>query len=212
MIWFAFSFLRGNLQRHFFVGEIDLLDAGFLAHFRAVLRGMIEEELVEIGARDLVGTVHLRAKAVFEIELHPIAAAGAEHFAAELFHEAGPREFLVQTEPGESLHAEREKRLADMETRELFALEDDDAAPRAREQGGRSAARRPAADYRHVIGFAAHWVTKVAKIGGCKRLDEVIVHPSTMQMTAQSWGDSEVMRAERTIHWDDRQTELRLER
>jgi hypothetical protein len=153
-----------------FFRELNLIDAGFLAHFGAAFRGVIEQELVEIRARYLIGAVRLRAKAVFKIELHALPAAGAVHLAPELFHKTGARELFMQTQPGESLHAERQQRFADMEARKLLPLQNDHATPGPRQQGARSAARRPTADDRHVVHFAAHWVTKVANFPGMKRI------------------------------------------
>src|SRR3954470_9846810 len=103
---------------------------------------MVQQKLVEISARDLVRAIGLGAKAVFEVKLYPVAAAGAVHFATEFVHEPGLGEFLMQAEPSESLHAEREKRFANVETWKLVTLDDQDAATRAREQGGSGAAGR----------------------------------------------------------------------
>ena len=103
---------------------------------------MIEQDFVEVGARDLIRAVGLRTKAVLEIKFHAVVAAGAVHFAAEFFHETGARKFLVETEPRESLHAEGEERFADVESRKLFALEDNDTTARFSEQRCRRAAGR----------------------------------------------------------------------
>jgi hypothetical protein len=56
---------------------------------------VIEQNLVEVGPRDLVGAIGLRAEPIFEIKLHPVAAARAVHLPAEFFHEPGPGELLV---------------------------------------------------------------------------------------------------------------------
>src|SRR5881394_866120 len=134
---------------------------------------MIEQDLVEVGTRDLIRAVGLRTKAVLEIKFHAVVAAGAVHFAAEFFHEPGPGEFLVEAESGESLHAEGEEGFANVEARKLVALEHDHAATGAREKGGRHAAGWSAADNRYVERVAAHSVqrSKVrgeAKLGGSR--------------------------------------------
>ena len=112
---------------------------------------MVEQNFIEIGSRDLVRVISLRAEAVLEIKFHAVIATGAAHFAAEFFHEPGAGKFLVQTEPGKCLHAEGQERFADVKPRKFFSLEDDHAAPGPREQSGGRAAGRPAADNRHLV-------------------------------------------------------------
>src|SRR5436853_2466012 len=111
---------------------------------------MIEQDLVEVRARDLIGAICLRTEAVLEIKFHAVVAAGAVHLAAEFFHEPRAGEFLVETESSESLHAEGQERFANVEARKLVALEDDHAAPGAGEKRGGHAAGRSAADNRNV--------------------------------------------------------------
>ena len=98
-------------------------------YFRAVFCGMIEQQFVEVSARHLISVIGLRAICVFEIKLVSLLGTRAEHFAAEFFHESGARNFFVQIHARECFHAERQKRFADMETREFFPFEDNDTTP-----------------------------------------------------------------------------------
>src|SRR3954468_19832001 len=126
---------------------------------------MIEQQFVEVRARHLVGAIGLGSKPVFEIKLHAVAAARAVHLAPEFFHEPGASELLVQPEARERLHAKREQRFANVESRELVALEHHDAPTGPGEQRGRGAPGRSAADNCYVKVLAAHWATKVANFG-----------------------------------------------
>ena len=107
--FFRDAILWDDAQPHFAVGESDVFDRSLLAHFRAAFRGVIEQEFVELRPRHLIGAVRPRAKAILEIKFHALFAARSVHLAAKFFHETGAGEFLMQTEPGESLHAERQK-------------------------------------------------------------------------------------------------------
>ncbi len=136
----------------------------FLAHFRAFLRRVIEQDLVELRPRHLIGAIGLRTEPVFEIKFHPVVGAGAIDGAAELLDETGPLEFLMQAEARKRLHAERQERFADVKAREFIALENDDAPAGLRQQRGRHTARGTAADDRHIIMPVLHAATKVAKM------------------------------------------------
>src|SRR5438270_410852 len=160
----------GNRQRRAFIRKIDFIHAGFFANLSATFRGMIEQDFVEVSAGDLLRAVGLRTETVFKIKLHAVIATGAVHFAAKFFHEPGLGEFVVQSEAGERLHAERQERFADVEARKLVALEHDDAASGAGEEGGSHTTGRSAADNCYVIRLAAHWVTKVANFAAKQRL------------------------------------------
>src|SRR5438477_448369 len=111
---------------------------------------MIEQQLVELGSRDLVSAIALGTKAVFEIKLHPFGSAGGRDLAAELRHEC-PIEFFAHAKAIERLHAEGEERLADMKSRKLFPLEENDAPSRFGEQRRCGAAGRAAANDRNVV-------------------------------------------------------------
>src|SRR5689334_25016864 len=82
-------------------------------------------------------------------------------------------QFLLQTEPGKRLHAEGQKRFADVETREFLAFEDNDTTPRFAEQRCRGTTGGAAADDRHIIVFhpqkLADFATKQTRQGRLTR-------------------------------------------
>src|SRR5438128_12419168 len=125
---------------------------------------MVEQDLVELRSRHLIRVVGLGAIRIFKVKLVTFFRARAEHFAAELFHEPGAEKLLVQAESGERPHAERQKRLANVKTRELFPLKDNDAPPRAREQRSRRASGRTAADDRDIVHVDLHCFMRLAKM------------------------------------------------
>src|SRR4030095_2305680 len=145
-----------------FVCELNRLDAGFLTHLRSALGGVIEQHLVEICPSNLVGIIGLRAITVFKVKLGPFARARAEKFAAEFFYEAGAQKLFVKTQPGERLHAERQKRFANVKTWKSLALEDDHPSPGPRQQGGCGAARRSSANDCDIVHAGLHLVLMVA--------------------------------------------------
>ncbi len=116
---FKVAVLRLQIQLHSIFEKLDALDRGFLAHLGPVFGGVIEQQLVELRPRHLIRGIGLRAEAILEIEFHPFLRTGARHLAAVFPEETGLLEFLVQTEPGKRLHADREKRFADVKTREF---------------------------------------------------------------------------------------------
>src|SRR5436190_23025634 len=108
---------------------------------------MIQQHLVEITACHLISMIGLRTIAVTKVKLGSSVGARAHDFAAVLFQKPGVQEFFLQPEPGKSLHAERQQRLADVKPRKLFALEENHATSGAREQRrGRAAGRSPSYD------------------------------------------------------------------
>src|ERR1043166_5944027 len=148
-----------NLRRSVFPDcKIDMLlceshagDSCLFAHFRTAFGSVIEQQLIEIGASDLIRVIGLRVVGILEIKFGSCFGAGAEHFAAKFLHKAAALDFLVQIEPGEGFHAEGQERFADVKTREFFALENDDAATGAGKQRASDAAGRSAADDSHVV-------------------------------------------------------------
>src|SRR5262245_6891783 len=103
---------------------------------------MIEQKLIEIAACHLVSVIGLRAITVFKVKLRSAIGARAHDFAAVFFYEPGIFKFLVQPEPGERFHAERQQRLSDVEARKFFPLENNDSASCACEQRRSCAAGR----------------------------------------------------------------------
>src|SRR5215467_1299201 len=122
------------------VRELNAINRSLLAHFRAGFGGMIEQQLVEITACDLIRVIGLRAVAVLEVKLRSSVGARTHDFAPVLFQEPGAQNFLMQTQPGKSFHTERQQRFADVKPWKSFALEHNHAAPREREQRRGSAA------------------------------------------------------------------------
>src|SRR5439155_17163489 len=70
-------------------------------------------------------------------------------------------QFFLETEPGKCLHAERQKRFADMKTRKFFAFEHNNTTPRFAQQRRRGAAGGAAADYRYVIVFHRRKISRL---------------------------------------------------
>ena len=143
--------LRPGFALHFYGegdgigGEIEFLDLGLLVDPGAGLGGVIEKELVEIGAFDLVGFGLIQAKTGAEVEADFAGAAGTGDLAADFFHGDG-LEFLLHAEALEGVHAVGEKGFADVEAGKFFALEDDDFAAVVGEDAGGGAAGGAAAD------------------------------------------------------------------
>jgi hypothetical protein len=131
----------------------------FLSHFRAIIAGVIEKQLVEFRPCDLVGLFPPGAKAVLEIELDAFGSAGCHNLAAELRQKCAI-EFFPHAQAFECLHAEREKGFTDVKPWKLLALQNDNAPTRARKQGRGCTSSRAAADNRNVVdavlGHAAH--------------------------------------------------------
>src|SRR6266481_3238273 len=111
---------------------------------------MIEQQFVEIGTRHLIGAVALGTKAIFEIKLYAFGPACRHDLTAELWQKRAV-EFFADSETIEGLHAERQKRFANVKSRKLFPLEDDHAPAGFRQQRRRGASGGSAADNRNVI-------------------------------------------------------------
>src|SRR6266404_2388095 len=111
---------------------------------------MVEQYLVELRARDLIGAIAFRPKTIFEIKLHAFGSTGRNDFAAVLRQKVRVQ-FFANTEPVKSVHAERQQRFANVKPRELFALEYDHAAAGFGEQCRSRAAGGPATDDRDVV-------------------------------------------------------------
>src|ERR1051325_861200 len=103
--------------------ELHGFNWSLLVHFRAALRRMVEQELVEITAGYLIGVIGLRAISVLEVKFCARIGARAHDFAPVLLQEASARKFCVQTEPRKCLHTERQEGLPDVKARKLLALE-----------------------------------------------------------------------------------------
>src|SRR6516162_1089727 len=75
------------IKMHISVREFDPLDFRLFTDLCTVLARMIEQQLVELRTRHLIGAIALRAKAVLEIEFHAFRSAGGRDLAAVLRHE-----------------------------------------------------------------------------------------------------------------------------
>src|SRR5262245_26539265 len=117
---------------------------------------MIEQYLVEITACHLISVIGLRAIAVLKVKLGSTVGARAHDFAAVLFYEPGAQEFFVQPESGKCLHAERQKRLADVKSWKFFALQKNHTTSGAREQRRGRAAGRSASYDRDIVHRVFH--------------------------------------------------------
>src|SRR5207244_6444880 len=108
-------------------------------------------------------------------------STGFRDLAPKFFEKAGTQLFL-KAKPGKCLHAERQKRLADVETGKLVAFEHDHASPCFAEQGRRGAAGGAAADNRNIITFHRQ---KVAEFAGKQR----VAHASRVLAKASRFAD-----------------------
>ena len=140
----------------------NVIDGYFLAHIRTAFPGMIEQNLVELGAFNLQGGRALRAKAVLEIEADFGASAVRGDFGAVFAHKSGCFKLRHEAKTLESLHAEGQERLADMKARKLLAFEYGDLMPREGQRGSGDASGRPTAYDRDVIECVRHLV----RVGG----------------------------------------------
>ena len=120
------KFSRDQLRT--LVIEFHRLDAGRLANLNAVLAGMVQQQLIEFRARDLVGTVGSRLKSVAKIKFNRLLTPSVCHFSTKFFDEPGRQQFLVNAEPAKSRHTKGQERLADVKTGEFLALEYNHAA------------------------------------------------------------------------------------
>src|SRR5690242_9932999 len=115
--------IASHRQLDALVRELDGFNRSLLVHFRAGLSRMVEQELVEIAAGDLIGVIGLRAIAVLEVKFRARLGTRAHDFAPVLLQEASAHKFCVQTDAGECLHTERQQGLAYVKPRKLLALE-----------------------------------------------------------------------------------------
>src|SRR5205085_8680327 len=113
---------RFDVDLHLIVSELELCYFRFFANLRAVFARMIEQKFVELRARHLISAIALRTKAVLEVKLYSFRSARRGDFPAVLGHERRVQ-FLADAKAIESVHAEGQERFANVETRELFALE-----------------------------------------------------------------------------------------
>ncbi len=131
-------------------GKIDFLDGGLLMDLGAGLRGVVEQQFVEVGPLDLVGFCLIEPETGPEIESHLARPAGTGHFAADFFH-ADAVELLPHAQALERRHAVGKQRFADVEAGKFLALEHDGLAPVPRQDGRRSAAGGSAANDGYVV-------------------------------------------------------------
>src|SRR4051812_19619527 len=82
---------------------------------------MIEQQLVELRAGDLVRAIPARPKTVLEIKFHLTRATGRRNLAP-VFRNENAVHLLAHSEPIESGKAERQKRFANVKAREFFPL------------------------------------------------------------------------------------------
>ena len=130
--------------------ERDRLDGRRLAHVHAELRRVLEQDRVELGARDLVGVAR-PGLALEEVErvLEPRLLVVERGAVLHLEPPLGERR--VDAQPIEDRECGRQQRLADVEPREGLALEQEHAAAGLREEGRGRGAGGPAADDEHVV-------------------------------------------------------------
>src|SRR6267378_4209180 len=69
--------------------EIDVLDQGFLAHFRARFRRVIQQHLVEFRSCHLIRTIGARTESILEVNLRGTASTGFRDLAPKFFEKAG---------------------------------------------------------------------------------------------------------------------------
>ena len=145
-----------HAQVDMLVCNLDALDGCLLMHVRPTFGGMIEQHLVEIGARNLIRVVGLGTEPVLEVKFGSLLGTRAKDFAAEFFHEPGAQEFFVQPQPAKRFHAERQEGFANVKPWKFFAFKHDNASPGASEQCSRSATGRPSTDDSNIVHIRVH--------------------------------------------------------
>src|SRR3979409_179704 len=124
---------------------------------------MIQEQFVELGARDLIGTVARRLEAILEIKFYASGSAGGDDFATKL-RQKSTVEFLPNSQTIERGCAEAQKRFANVKARELVALQNNDATTGAGQQSRGRAPSRTATDNGNVIHVDLHGQFMLAKL------------------------------------------------
>jgi hypothetical protein len=133
---------------------VDGGDGVLLVDVRTVLARVVQEELVELGAHDLVG-VRAPAGVLAEEEAPRLALPAPEKRAAGLSEEPVTLDGGRRADGVEDRERRREERLADVVAREALALEEDDAMAGVGEDSGADGAGGAAADD--------------GDVGGCRR-------------------------------------------
>jgi len=124
---------------------------------------MIEQQFVEITARDLVRMVSLRSIRVFEIKLNSFVATGAEKFAAVLLQETGLVKFFQQIHACKGFHAEWQERFANMKARKFFPLKQDYPPTGTCKERRGSATSRATPNDGDVVHVNLHYGSMLAK-------------------------------------------------
>jgi hypothetical protein len=131
--------------------RVDAGDRVLLVHLDAVVARVVQQELVELGADDLVA-VRPPARVLAEEEAPRLGLASPLERAAGLPEEAVALDRVRCADRVEDRQRRGQQRLADVVAREALALEHDRADAGVREHGRGDGARRPAADHEHVGG------------------------------------------------------------
>ncbi len=127
----------------------DFEDADPLVHLHAVLAGVVEHHLVEFTAEDLPGLRAFVRLVVVEIKGLRKPAALADELDAVLFYEGAAAHFFEHVEPLEDPICLGDEGFADVKSREVVALEEDDGDTLLGEQRGSRRAGRSAADHNY---------------------------------------------------------------
>jgi hypothetical protein len=117
----------------------------------AVLARVVEQHLVELAAHDLPRLRTLVRLVVPEIERRRQFAGRVDELHAVLLDEVALLHLRQHVQPLQDPVGFRNQRLADVKPRKLLALEQPDAQPMLREDGGRRGSSRTAADDNYVV-------------------------------------------------------------
>src|SRR5437870_4037060 len=74
--------------------ESYIINRGFLTHFRARLRRVIQQHLVKFRSRHLIGAVGARTESILEVKLCRFFSTGFSDLAAKFFDKTGAQFFL----------------------------------------------------------------------------------------------------------------------
>src|SRR6202022_1381840 len=124
---------------------------------------MIQEQFVELGARDLIGTVARRLEAILEIKFYAAGSAGGDDFATKL-RQKSTVEFFANSQTIKRCCAEGQKRFANVKARDLVALQNNDATLGAGQERRGRAPGRTATDNGNVIHVDLHGQVMLAKL------------------------------------------------
>ena len=138
------------LTGHTIAVEHHLDHARELVDGRARRPRVIEQQVIELGSRDLPGLWRRHFVRHREVREAFRATVGRDEGGAPLAGEAGLADAILEADGGEDVVDRGQQRFADVEAREPVAFEQHDRVPRAGERGSRRGARGTPSDHDHI--------------------------------------------------------------